>query len=116
MKVTEVFKNASIHSLRPGDELTVTRTGGRLIWNGRVAFAHDTSFPDFVVGEDYVLYLSRVPNDPESYLATYRGSFRLDKTGVHYLIDRHNVTDTLSVQVQSLSVMDFISKVKETAQ
>ncbi len=116
MKISEVYKNASGHSVRQGDEITVTRTGGRLVWNSRVAYAHDANFPDFVVGEDYVLYLRRVPDDPDSYLATNEGSFRIDNTGIHYLADRNDMTDSLSALVRDLATNDFLAKVKENIQ
>ncbi len=87
-KITEVFKNGEHRYYAPGNILTVTRSGGSLIWNGKKVVSYDSNFPAFVVGEDYVLYLVAVEGEPDTYQVTNEsgGAFRIGKK-VEYLLN-----------------------------
>jgi hypothetical protein len=42
-----------------GDSITVRRRSGVVVLNGREAVVHENAFPDFQIGERYILFLTR---------------------------------------------------------
>ena len=112
-KVLEVFKNPDHLYVGVGDTITVTRSGGAFKWNGQTVVAHDFTFPAFRVGEEYVLFLAPITDDPTSYRASGWGSFRISDDKVHYLIDPNDRQDDLAKATSEMTATSFIETVRE---
>ena len=70
----EVFKNTSLVHIAPGNDITVTRPGGRVEINGRIINAVDASFKALDVGSRYLLLVKYLP-DTGAYTSMRKGSF-----------------------------------------
>jgi hypothetical protein len=55
--VTRVFKGASIPEVHPGDDVTLVAPGGEVIVGGLRVHARDNSFPELLIGHQYIFYL-----------------------------------------------------------
>jgi hypothetical protein len=67
-RVLDVLKNDSSVAAKLGDLITVARPGGTIRQDGVKYVAHDKTFPDFVLGGTYVLFLRQLA-ESHSFLA-----------------------------------------------
>jgi hypothetical protein len=72
--VEQILKNDPSDPVAPQARLVVTRPGGAVKVNGRVARATDASFQRLEAGREYLLFLKRVP-ETGAYEALRKGSF-----------------------------------------
>lgn len=59
--VEEVLKGNQAAPAQPGATILVTRSGGQLVVNGRLVHAHCSDFRAFDSGQEYLLFLTFVP-------------------------------------------------------
>lgn len=59
--VEEVLKDNPTAPVQPEATILVTRSGGQLVVNGRLVYAHCADFREFIAGQEYLLFLSLVP-------------------------------------------------------
>ncbi|HXG66045.1 MAG TPA: hypothetical protein VNO70_13165 [Blastocatellia bacterium] len=76
VSVEDILKDNPVKSIKPGDNITITRPGGTVKLKGRVVRAIDTSFRSFEIGGRYILFLRFIPST-ETYKAFSNGSFQL---------------------------------------
>jgi hypothetical protein len=113
INVTKVYKNNSTITAQPGAQITVTRRGGDLIYNGTRIIAKDRIFPDFAVNREYVFYLKALP-DSSSFQAMSGGTF--DVTGATPLLLAAPTNPTsMREGFSSLRKADFAAVVERSA-
>ena len=112
VKVTKTYKRSPSIRAEPGDEITVTRTGGDMILGGRRVIYTDPTFPEFLLKDDYVFYLGCDP-DSSSFLAISGATFDMSGAGPLLLTEPAN---SIAMRIfHSYSKADFLAIVAKTA-
>lgn len=113
--VTRVFKNSSSIQVPVGTEITVTRPGGNTVVSGRQVTAQDKSFPDFITGHQYVLYLRALP-ETSSFQAMSHALFDVSGRTPIPLLDPEWRSTTLRAFGPSVSVPAFLTTIERSIQ
>lgn len=91
--ISEVLKGNLTSPSQAGENIVVTRTGGKIKYKGRVISAVDEGFRPFHLGNQYLLFLKYIPST-SSYQAFRNGSFRLQDDKIEQLGGSSNVVKT----------------------
>lgn len=110
VNVAKVYKYPA--AIRVGSEITVTRTGGDLILNGRRIIDRTPIFPDFALNHQYVFFLRALP-DTSSFQALSGGTFDVTGAAPILVVDPHNPTGMRAFSTWSTA--DFLSEVERSA-
>jgi hypothetical protein len=110
--VTKVFKNTSPILAQEGTVITVARPGGELVVQGQRVVAHDSSFPEFVMGHEYVFFLSALP-ESSSFRAWEGSAFDITGPTPSIITDPRDPTPLRAFSA-SLSSADFLIAVERS--
>jgi hypothetical protein len=107
-RVDQVIRRTPPGLIR-GDVLMVRRVGGAMTMEGHSIVGHENDFPQFTIGDTYVLFLKRVENR-EFYWVAYgpQGAFHVDADSVRQVSE---VFGSWNRERGKVSLRDFIAEV-----
>jgi len=106
--IANVIKSRERAGGQAGDSITVRRRSGVVVLNGREAVVHENAFPDFQIGERYVLFLTR--GTSESVYAVLGGNQGAYTALADTIAPASTTLDTAAVP-RSISRAEFLGEV-----
>jgi hypothetical protein len=107
--VTEVIKNNPVSPIQTGAKVTVTRPGGKVVFNGIIVTAINEAYKFLPLNRELVLFLKYVPEIGAYQATNYTGAFEVDKvtlkplTGGQFPPNVLQSSDAFMQTVRSLS-------------
>lgn len=110
VEIIEVLKNNVTAPIESGATITITRPGGKVLLDGVIVKAAESSFAPLRVNKEVVVFLKFIP-ETETYQATEAtGSFELDGSSLRPLTERAFPRGVLQTRDSFLHSLRVISK------
>jgi hypothetical protein len=85
--VVDVLKESTGQGIGAGDIITIRRAGGSMNIAGRQVLSHESGFPSFESGREYVLFLKTDAGQPFAMLAGPQSAYRIHDGGIAPMIE-----------------------------